>query len=114
MSHANSVDALGRGTWQINQWKGVATMCTCLDGPKAAESATLEAAESATSEAAESATLEVARSNGQGTGLGAQWSDLSPWECRAAQSRQVRPRGGAGAELGHCLGRRLTMLACMP
>ena len=84
MSHANSVDALGRGTWQINQWKGVATMCTCLDGPKAAESATLEAAESATSEAAESATLEVARSNGQGTGLGAQWSDLSPWECRAA------------------------------
>ena len=59
------------------------------------------------SKAAESATVAAASSSTRGSG----WVPSgvpSPWECRAAQSRQARL--AVGAELGHCQGSTLTML----
>ena len=37
--------------------------------------------------------------------LGAQWAGLSPWERRAARSRQARAEEARQPELGHCLRR---------
>ena len=47
--------------------------------------------------------------------LGTQWAGLSPWECRAAQSRQARPEEAQEPGWGAAKGaRHLTMLHCRP
>ena len=54
------------------------------------------------SKAVKSATLEAARLSPRGGG-GAPSGRASPWECRAAQSRQARPEEAQGERLvGHC------------
>eukprot|EP00964_Phaeocystis_antarctica_P133161 scaffold97351_cov51-Phaeocystis_antarctica.AAC.1 len=36
--------------------------------------------------------------------LGAQWSELSRWECMPNPEPLDAPQGGAGADAGHCQG----------
>ena len=55
------------------------------------------------SNALQSATLEATSSSLRGGG-GALSGWASPWECQAAQRRQVGPWAGTGGELGHCQG----------
>ena len=60
------------------------------------------------SKAVKSATLEAARSSPRGGG-GAPSGGASPWECRAARSRQARPEEAQGASWGTAKGGTFTL-----
>jgi hypothetical protein len=60
----------------------------------------------------ESAASEAARSRTRGWWLGAQRSGLSPWECRAAQSREARREEAQEPSWGTAKATTLSVLPC--